>query len=518
MQHPQVNITSVTGPQALGTGAYVINASGPISNVTYFVLPDNRLVIDIHNAVNTIEGNLPVHPSVPLSEARIAQFSTSPMVTRVVFDLTSPAEFTLTLSQARDNLSVAFAVNTISSVRLESDGNSDTIIIQGSTLPAVRMSTEGFPGYLTLNIENATITAPDVTNASSGAFINRVAMGPRGQNAAYIRLYVGDVWPTFSVSHQGSTVRVSLHRAITGVRYDSLRGELHIDRSTGFVMDINQVRHVDEYLQHRYSIILPTAASQLGRGEIGVLDGLINSISIVDDVSGNARIQFNTARILGFTVHETPGSYIIRKHLPRDLHPFIVVLDPGHGGDDRGASHNGVVESHLVLTISQRVAERLARNPNIQVYMTRHTDVRVQNQHRADFANGIRADLFVSVHANAAVHSGTNIPNPLPHGIETWYNMGALETAASNIFTSRQFATIVQRHKLARTNANDRGLRYSAGLVVLRQTNMPAVLLELGFLTNPAEAARLNTAAHQELLVQAIYDAIVEAAALYSRR
>lgn len=512
--YPQTNITQILSPTEAGSAAYVIVASSAISNVSYFVLSDNRLVLDIYNAANMVDGNVAVHHSVPVSAARVAQFSNVPMVTRIVFDITMAADFSLSLSASRDRLTVAFVANTITSVNMFTDGSSDTLVIQGNILPYIRVSTEGFPRYFTVNIDNATLAA-NFAGSINGVFAASFVSGHKHNGAAYVRIYIGDEWPTFGITNEQNAVSLTFHRNVSGIRYDSGRRELHISRSTGFSMDISQVHHVNEYLHLRYMITLPSVAGMLGRGEISVMDGYINSITIGQDASGNARFEFDTNRILAFTVHETADSYIIRANLPRDVHPFIVVIDPGHGGWNEGTAHNGLVERHLVLTISEKVMQLIAANPSIQGYRTRWDDSGVYNHMRAEFANELRADLLVSIHANAA---GTNdAPNPQPNGIETWYNLGERETTARNRFNSRQFAEIVQRHMVARTGVNNRGTRYGADMVVLRESNVPSVLVEIGFLTNPAEAARLASSQYQWLLAHAIYDAIVEAASMFPR-
>ncbi|MCL2285195.1 MAG: N-acetylmuramoyl-L-alanine amidase [Firmicutes bacterium] len=519
VSHPQTNITHVLTPYDVDTAAYVIVASSPITGVSYLVLSDNRIAIDIHNSANMISDLIPAHSSVPVSAVRTSQFSTEPMISRVVFHVTQATEFTLALSANRESLTIAFASNKITKVSLQSDSDSDILTIQGSVLPSFRVSTEGFPNFLTINIDNAEMLASGSPDAN-GAFATHFTTGQRDDDSSYIRVYVGDNWPNFSVEHTNSTIMLTLHRGVTGIRYDSLRRELHISKATGFTMDIAQVQHIDEYLRLRYSLVLPNSASVLGRGEIGIMDGLINTVTLQQDTSGNARLVFDTTRVLAFTIYETPESYIIRANLPREVHPFIVVIDPGHGGWNIGSAHNGVVERHLALALSEKVIQLLENNPNIRAYRTRWDDSGIYNYRRAEFANELNADLFISIHANAAVHNTRPVTvNPAPHGIETWYNFGERErnNTVNNRFTSRQFAEIIQRHKIARTGANCRGERYGPGLIVLRESNMPSVLLEVGFLTNPAEAARLATTQHQWLLAQAIYDAIVEAANTYPR-
>jgi len=504
--HSPTTITQIQSPA--NTGAYVIMASSAISEVSYFILADNRIVIDIHNAISSVTGDIAVDSSVPVSEARAAQFSSAPLITRIVFQANPRAEFSLSLSSDRRALTVAFAGNNITDLSLQSDGNSDSLIIRGNIMPSVRVCTAGFPNFLTININNARMLA-NANNIESGVFARNFATGQRADGSAYIRVYVGDQWPTFTVTQSDNAVIFMMHHGITGVRYDSARREIHICRSTGFNVDIGQIQHVDEYLRLRYTLILPHAAPMLGRGEIGVMDGLIDTITLDTDPFGNARFVFNTGRVLAFSVHETAESFIIRAHLPSDVRPFIVVIDPGHGGWAPGASHGGVVERELVLIIAHKVMQLLDNNPSISGYMTRWDNTGVFNQRRAEFANELGADLFVSIHANAAELS-PGVINPEPNGVETWYNFGELEQSSNNRLTSRQFAEIMQRHLRNRTGAADRGLRYGAGLVVLRDSNMPSALLEIGFLTNPAELARLTTPAHQWQIAHAIYDGIVE--------
>ena len=501
--HPPTSISNIATPSTVGTGAYVITASSAISQVSYFVLYDNRLVVDIHNAASLISGDIPVHASLPIAAVRAAQFSSSPMVTRIVFELTDAIDFSLSLSADRTLLTVAFTPNHITHVFLQSDLISDSIFIQGNILPDIRICTAGFPNYLEVNIDNARMLASGAFH--NGIFTSRFITGHRADGTAYVRIFVGDSWPTFSVAHSNNTVVIMLHHSLTGIRYDSARRELHIARNTGFSLDISRVVHVDEYLRLRYTLELPHSAAMLGRGELGIIDGYINSVTLQQGANGNAVLVFDTARILTFTIHQTPESYIIRAHLPRDVRPFIVVIDPGHGGWDPGTHHNGIREMDLVLTISHKVMELVNANPFITGYMTRSDNTGVANMRRAEFANELGADLFISVHANAAEHPNRTV-NPTVHGIETWYNSSETNSSMSN----RELAAILQRNMVSATGAASRGLRNGPGLVVVRETYMPAALVEVGFLTNPQEAARLASASYQWQLALAIYNSIVE--------
>jgi len=512
---PQANITQVLPPSEVGMGAYVVVADSPISEVNYFVLPDNRVVVVIRNSKNLVTSGIPLHHTVPVSGVRIAQYSTVPMVSRIVFDVVGAADFILSLSADRQALTIAFTKNNISNVSARTENGMDSLVIQGDVLPTISISTDGYPQFLTINIDNATMQNSGNFNFT-GNYATNFATGQHTDGTAYVRLYMGDVWPAYSVAYKNNAIVFQLHKALTGIRYDSTRRELHISRNHGFSMDINQIAHVDEYLQLKYYINLPNSATELGRGSLSILDGLINSVTLDTNAFGNARLVFDTARVLVFSVYQTEESYIIRAQLPTEVSNFVVVIDPGHGGTNIGAIHHGIVERHFALDLANKLMPLLHANPNIRAYMTRYDDSTVPNPWRAEFANELDADLFVSIHANAAGTIAS--PNPAPHGIETLYGFGKREQNSNNTFTSRQFAKIIQRHMVTRTNARDRGLVYRDATIVLRDTNMPAVLIEVGFLTNPQEAALLSTIEYQWRLVYAIYDAIVEASNTFAAR
>ncbi|MCL2387568.1 MAG: N-acetylmuramoyl-L-alanine amidase family protein [Defluviitaleaceae bacterium] len=510
ISHPQTTITALQTPRETGTAAYVAVASSPISEVQYFLLPDNRLVVDIHNAVSLITGDFYVAASVPVSGVRASQFSQTPRVTRVVFDVIGAAEYSISLSADRTLLTVAFSQNRISGIFSQSDELSDSLFIQGDILPAINISTEGFPNFLTINIDNATMDAVGGT-FTNGVFASHFTTGQRTDGTAYVRVYIDGDWPSFSLAQSANSVAFMMHHGVSGVRYDSVNRELRISRN--FNMNINNLVRINNYLQYRYTFVLPPSAEVLGRGEISVLDGFVNSVTLARDTAGNTHLTFNTARVLTFSIHEYEDYFVIRPRLPRDVSSFIVVIDAGHGGSDPGTGHNDVVEKELVLDVAHRVVQLLDADPVITAYMTRREDTYVSLINRAEFANNLQADLFISIHANAAEFS-PGVLNTEANGIETLYGISEREAAANHPINSRQLAEIMQSNLIRASGAQNRVLLNRPATVVLRETNMPSVLLELGFLTNETEAARLATPQYRQLLAQAIYEGILEAFAV----
>lgn len=170
-----------------------------------------------------------------------------------------------------------------------------------------------------------------------------------------------------------------------------------------------------------------------------------------------------------------------------------IVIDPGHGGKDPGAIGNDTMEKRVALTISEKLQHRLLAN-GYEVKMTRSEDVFIPLTERATFSNNWKADLFVSVHANSATSSSAK-------GLESYY-YGASSSG-------KQLASSIQTALAANTNNENRGT-HSADFYVLRHTSMPAVLVETGFISNPADAVLLNDSSYQDKVANSIAEGITE--------
>lgn len=164
----------------------------------------------------------------------------------------------------------------------------------------------------------------------------------------------------------------------------------------------------------------------------------------------------------------------------------LVVIDPGHGGKDPGAiGIGGLQEKNVVLPISQEVSRQLQQQ-GVRVMMTRNGDYFVSLQGRADMANRARANLFVSIHANAVGGGRSNI-----NGLEVYY------------YGNRALADAIHRSILQTVNVSDRGVR-RARFYVLRKTSMPAALVETGYVTGAQDSPRLATSAYQRQMAEGI--------------
>jgi len=163
----------------------------------------------------------------------------------------------------------------------------------------------------------------------------------------------------------------------------------------------------------------------------------------------------------------------------------VIMLDAGHGGSDTGAiGVTGVYEKDITLPVTLALADSL-RNLGYEVELTRDTDRFASLGERADRANELLPMIFVSIHANS-------IEDPAFSGVMTFHFNGASEASA--------LADSIQRQLLASTGAVDRGVR-TANFFVLRETVVPAVLVEIGFLTNALEEQKLRDPFYQKRIV-----------------
>jgi N-acetylmuramoyl-L-alanine amidase len=169
-----------------------------------------------------------------------------------------------------------------------------------------------------------------------------------------------------------------------------------------------------------------------------------------------------------------------------------VVIDPGHGGFDRGGIPGQQVPEKMVALDTALRLEKLLERAGLRTVMTRSTDVFVPLSVRSAIANAERDAIFVSIHYNAS-------PRSSAHGIETYSenNRGAM------------LAARIQGRIISGVSTENRGIR-SAEYYVLRNCRLPAVLVECGFLTNPTEAQLALTTAYREQVAEQIAAGIIE--------
>jgi len=242
-------------------------------------------------------------------------------------------------------------------------------------------------------------------------------------------------------------------------------------------------------------------------------------------------LLFTGILFMGFTPKKSP--------VPKEK--FVVVLDAGHGGEDPGNRGNGYFEKDIALNIVLRIGAELEKLPDVEVIYTRKKDVFITLAGRADIANEADADLFISVHCNAhsSQASGTetfvlglhrnkdnldvamreNSVIFLEEDYEATYDgfnpnspesyIGLTLMQEEYLDQSILLADFIQKKFTNELKRKNRGVK-QAGFLVLRQTYMPSVLIETGFLSNNSEGAYLNSKSGQERISDAVVKAVNE--------
>ncbi len=260
-----------------------------------------------------------------------------------------------------------------------------------------------------------------------------------------------------------------------------------------------------------------------------------------NDLKSPPVISLSTVPVQAPVVMQEPPLSILPPPLlnvtPKDRSKKVIVIDPGHGGKDSGAVGNGHMEKDIVLQVGLQLAEEL-RSMGYTVHMTRSNDTFIELKDRTKFANDKSADLFLSVHANAIPK--TSDANAA-YGIETYYlspgrseramRVAALENSedmsemgaygklsflnvlnSEKIIASNKLAIDIQKGVLNNLrkqypNVKDNGAR-EAPFWVLVGAQMPAILFEMGYISNPEESARIADTRYQKWMVDGMIDGV----------
>ena len=195
-------------------------------------------------------------------------------------------------------------------------------------------------------------------------------------------------------------------------------------------------------------------------------------------------------------IHKNNSEYHYLKLPDVKQNKFSVVIDPGHGGPDPGAiGIGGIRETDVVLEVS-KIVKNLLSEKGVKVRLTRKNEVDMDLPPRVSFANNMNADIFVSIHANASRGKRRDI-----NGLETFYYRGS---------RGRLLAKKIQQQILrVSPGSPDRGVKQGR-FYVIKNTKMPAVLVEIGFLTGRLDARRLEKTAHRKRIAYAIAKGILE--------
>lgn len=280
--------------------------------------------------------------------------------------------------------------------------------------------------------------------------------------------------------------------------------KFHVNIPLSNVSSPVQIKDEDDYLNKTIRITLQGDWREFYNQNPIITDyNRVLSCSVAANESGNTVIVIQTKNMEAYKIHRTEKVIGIQLGKASEFYKKVVVIDPGHGGHDTGAYSVGkeYQEKDIVFAVGYTYLKDYFENSDIKVYWTRKGDTFMSLGDRAKFASRIGADLFISVHANAASNRKAN-------GTEVYYskrNNPVLENGLSSYGMASKF----QKNLTSGMKTYNRGVKSNI-FVVTNMNTVPAVLLELGFMTNKKDIEMLSSEEKQEEMAEIIYSTIEE--------
>lgn len=265
----------------------------------------------------------------------------------------------------------------------------------------------------------------------------------------------------------------------------------------------NDIKDTDKYWNKKFTITINgDYVKYLKEHPVSIRNSVVTKYAVALNASGNTKITFTTSKLQGYKVNVENDVVWIDVGNPKDIYQNIVVLDCGHGGYDSGALGGTAKEKDLNYTILYTYAKSYFNKStsNVKAYWTRHDDTFVSLNDRAAYAKSIGADLFISLHMNSASSTAK--------GTEVYYSVSNNNTLKNGL-NSKTMASMFLKEMISVMNTTNRGVK-TANYVVIYKNTVPAILIELGFISNDSDRAKLTNTTYQKKAAKKIYETTEE--------
>lgn len=412
---------------------------------------------------------------------------------------TNPS-FALIPSEDHTVLTVKFYPNYITEVRAGRDSNGYQYISLTGLAKLAPVITEDDSNFY-LNFSK-TVNGISDRVYSSGLMeddkIHSVILGASSNDSSLMIIAKPSAESSYGIHEDGNTLTLYIDREEKiPVINDT---PIQIPLADG--VTASSITDEDKYYNKQFVIRIPG-----DHRDFYQMNPIINSYSNVAnikvsyDYSNYTIITVTTNKIQGYSYQVEDGILVLTVDNPSKIYDKIVILDAGHGGKDPGAVNGSTREKVINFNVLNVYAKDYFSNSGIKVYYTRVDDTLIALQDRANFATEVEADLFISLHCNAATNTaarGTSVyysstnKAKTESGLTSKLLAGSLVSALSSTLGTKNLGTI------------------DKGFVVVRDNSVPAVLIELAFLTNPGDKANLTSAGFQKKAAQTIFNTVVD--------
>lgn len=448
---------------------------------------NGKVIVDLKNTRSNLRSTISPSTNTYVERIRTSQFTSD--TTRVVFDLKSGAFVNVYTDNKRKDLVVEMQKQNLEEITVDKTSSYDTVYLKGLFNEQISLSEQS--NKIVFKVKNSYLSDTKTLQNLNTNYIHKVVLTPEG-NDIVGTIYLDEAC-TYEMltSTSGTTLKIAKMQE-SALAYNG-DGNIYLNKESGVTK--NSLTFTDNYRERQIIVDLGGDYSEsFAATTLTIGDDKVTKIEVTN--SGTTKLKITTPTVQAFNVSETNDMVRIALVKPSEKYDRIVVIDPGHGGSDAGAIGNGLKEKELNYKHAMGVYRLLEQDPSIKVYTTREADVYPSLQFRTQLANEIGADLFVSFHNNSA--------GAAANGSETLYYPSANNT------TSKEMAQIVQDNIIKYCGTTNRGIKPRADLYVLRTSNMPAILIEAGFISNAQEANIINSESFINNFSQAVYEGIVE--------
>lgn len=518
---PLQMITNITYDGSDKFPEVVIKTTGDVGASSFFLNGSNvggedKLVVDIPNTILDIEDksllddrglvNIDIYER-EVKTIRASQFEVSPYKTRIVVDVDKKKGFETFYDEDKQEFRIKL-INSVKNVKVDDIYNVDTVVIQTAEEPA----------YNVIFLKDKVVV--DVLDSLLKFEEEALEVNEGGIEGVRFAQFSPD--HNYEPDDKISRIVVDLEENTTSenVLVEHVENEIFVyvagkplDGFEYYKEDINlaklEIRTAGEsqysksYNNSKKELTLKVAKDSITLDDIqmDVDDSIVKYIK-VDDKKSKDYYYVNIKLADGTTFEDNSAGKIVFSFVNDKIKESIykeklIVIDAGHGGHDPGAISPNLKmkEKEVVLDVSLKL-KKLLENAGFKVYMTRDDDNYIGLYDRPGIANELGADAFVSVHANAAGRSSAE-------GAQVLYY-------PNDSRDNKTFASMTRDALVKELNTPDKGIIQRPNLVVIRETKMPAVLLELGFLTNPREEKLLAQKDYRQKCAQGAYNGIIE--------
>lgn len=517
----QVAVKDISVASTQGFTEIRIKTTGSVSYDELTLVNPTRLIFDLKDTkfelveTKKLLANGTYSTSVSNSavkEVRLSQFNRDPFVTRVVIEMNSSANHKVSFDEQTSEFVIQFQ-NFVKSVKTEKMNTKEVIIIEGDDIRDYNILQLENPKRLVVDIKNAFLSSKDAYQVSTNGTVAkniRVAQFTPDQHyqpsdkivRVVIDLQELPEYPEFYYEVKGNQLLVH----VEGKPYNQLSYE-----ETGWTTSklVFKGEGASRYLHNKNAenvleVLIPKSGNALEFSDIKINDHMIKDIKVDSTNKEFHWVRVTLEKDVNYSVlkNNNTNELVLELKNANRYREILVIIDPGHGGTDPGAISTllKMKESELVLDVSHRL-NKLLQDAGFRTYMTRSTDTFITLQDRVGVANQLKGDLFVSVHANAVGRAEVN-------GIENLYYPS--ENNPNDSRDNKRLAQIFQTEMTTRLGAHSRGIVPREQIYVLRETKMPAVLTEMGFLTNPDEEKKLSTDAYRQRVAESLFNSIVK--------